>query len=388
MSPTLESLNFDTLVSSCEGLVQDQSIYVDNALTKDVNTLETTLDKLDDSLAQLRDFVSSPQTTLNLQMPLCENHFRWLETIQNLMLLKSKILLQLQVIDNNQQAGDELDGDVLKESYASEVSQMLVTELFALHEWLKRKCITILSSEKESVDRKNEIQKTLRKFMNVWLRQVTPLIEKANSLVVEREYNIEIPKRLTNFKDENNQSRILVKLKNADEGKSVFLNSEIGKERQLIFKEEPICSQILTDLNENPHYRKIETCHHCMKTIFSEKTINEVSFLKKIISNDATFSNLVRESIPCDHCSGREVYCSPQCKQQAWTHYHNALCCRDKLNDHPMILLERLSFKQQRTTPMLIAKMMAYMFSSFMSSLNSKYGIFVFLSNRDLLQMV
>ncbi|KAG2386393.1 hypothetical protein C9374_002839 [Naegleria lovaniensis] len=356
----------------------EQQIVIDNIL-----------DKLDDVLESLRNVPNEPasltsDSLFSLNSSLNEKHLQWFDLTQQVILSQCKLYLLLLRQDSYK------NGDLMN------TLEILIRELISIHEWMKRRCISILSNPNYSIERKNEIQtKFLKKSMNDWEHQVAPVLEQISHITIEDEYEKELSKYLQNYLTEDGISKVCVKNKNQQEGKTVLLNCESVNDKELIFREAPICSQIITDSSENPLYRKIDHCHHCMRTIFSEKTISQSPLLQKVLFATTDTNNTNTTSSPssilsqysqqqqheqqicvktkpisCSHCS-LEVFCSEECRDQAWKHYHSLLCtrnsselqCASSTSEHPMILLERLSVKQSRTAPLMIAKMMAFVVS-------------------------
>ncbi|KAF0977609.1 hypothetical protein FDP41_003601 [Naegleria fowleri] len=391
----MEASSFSVMIEKGHQVIKEASSLLSSLSPTSSSTeqqgqlVDNILDKLDDVLESLRNVPDEPATLtsdslFSLNSSLNEKHLQWFDLTQQVVLSQCKFYLLLLRQDSHKNRDSMMN-----------TLEILIRELISIHEWMKRRCISILSNPNYNIERKNEIQtKFLKKSMNDWEQYVSPVLEQISHITIENEYETELPKYLQNYlTKDGGVPKICVRNKNQQEGKTVLLNCENVNDKELIFREAPVCSQIITDSSENPLYRKIDYCHHCMRTIFSEKTISQSSLLQKILfTHPATTDKnaLLPSSSPilsqyshqqqhqqqicvktkpvaCNHCS-LEVFCSETCRDQAWTQYHSLLCTRNSsglqsassTSEHPMILLERLSVKQGRTAPLMIAKMMAF----------------------------
>jgi hypothetical protein len=151
-----------------------------------------------------------------------------------------------------------------------------------------------------------------------------------------------------------NGSNVVVHFKNLDEGK-VVLSQKDFKKGDIVFEEIPISSHVnITDFVD----KKKIYCNHCLKVSINQSDMKE----KLEIPVDSLMKEYTpKEFVECDHCH-KEMYCCDTCKETAWKEYHELLCPRDFKHEteiHSYEILQRLSQVQNRTNPLLIARMLA-----------------------------
>ncbi|XP_066016028.1 histone-lysine N-trimethyltransferase SMYD5-like isoform X3 [Pocillopora verrucosa] len=158
-------------------------------------------------------------------------------------------------------------------------------------------------------------------------------------------------------------SNVLVKDVSLQKGKGLFAKKDF-REGELIFEEKPlICGQFLW----NSLY-KYTACSHCLRSL---ETAEQMA--RRLSGNDSLelpyaskcceITRMGLKIISCHNCQVK--YCSEECRQRAWDHYHRTLCLGQNEGDpsHPLEQLQeswrKMHYPPETASVMLIAQMIA-----------------------------
>lgn len=283
-------------------------------------------------------------------------------------------------------------------------NQQLQEEQAWFHQWQKTQetKFEILKQNQRWISLKHNIDQAMETLNQYWKNQlVNPSNKKVNDEILEFEnkwYHEELNKKLEPLlvelrynqglsSDEGGggvgTSGVAIAFRDATLGKVVVSKREsVVKSGEVVFEEEPIVStanvQMMMTTATNAA-ADTNFCHHCLKRFTFDSALECVRSLctggdsSSILKNDnggldsrIEWKGLsVKNSIACEECN-LVRYCSEKCRSVSWDQYHNLLCTRctktkrTEQDPHPYVILERMSMLQQRTNPLLISKMLAF----------------------------
>ncbi|EDR41059.1 SET domain-containing protein [Dictyostelium discoideum AX4] len=179
---------------------------------------------------------------------------------------------------------------------------------------------------------------------NIDINLITKEIDNIQKLLISNRYSKDIISQSETFSNSIN-ANVKVDYINANLGKSVFLIKDITNYNQPLISENPLVSN-LSSLYFDENYK---SCFHCLKSIF----VNESCYGEKMKKQKELF--IEKPSFTCDKNCKFEVYCSENCKNEAWKQYHNLLCpnydlilklygfCRIKNQIFPLVIMKMLA---------------------------------------------
>ncbi|XP_070539740.1 protein-lysine N-trimethyltransferase SMYD5-like isoform X2 [Ptychodera flava] len=146
----------------------------------------------------------------------------------------------------------------------------------------------------------------------------------------------------------------------SDTGRGVFAKQSF-KKGDVIFKEKPlVCSQFLWN-----EFYKYLACEHCMKSLeTSQAMASRLSANPLLVLPHPECCEVNKEQqVVCPAC--QTLYCSKECRDEAFQQYHQILCMGQSPADpeHPLARLQEMwrniHFPPETASIMLIAKMIA-----------------------------
>eukprot|EP01006_Ploeotia_vitrea_P054275 TRINITY_DN67868_c4_g1_i8.p1 TRINITY_DN67868_c4_g1~~TRINITY_DN67868_c4_g1_i8.p1 ORF type:complete len:516 (-),score=59.21 TRINITY_DN67868_c4_g1_i8:1589-3136(-) len=127
---------------------------------------------------------------------------------------------------------------------------------------------------------------------------------------------------------------------NPDKRRGVFVKKNVLK-NETMWKESPVVS-----LQSIRTKSKFVMCGYCLRSLITDDELVANFLHKDLVDTVHKFSNHIAyewpqnkpvERVGCSSCS-EEVYCSEECRSNAWKEYHSGLCVgRDPKHDHPVL---------------------------------------------------
>ncbi|XP_063963551.1 histone-lysine N-trimethyltransferase SMYD5-like [Lytechinus pictus] len=157
-----------------------------------------------------------------------------------------------------------------------------------------------------------------------------------------------------------NGSCVDVRFIDSLKGRGLFSTRDVAA-GTVLFEEKPlVCAQFLW--NEFYNY---EACEHCLRSMENaEEMARRLSANPSLVLPYTECCKVKKENfVHCPHC--QVVYCSSECREEAWNEYHQVLCISHHPPDpnHPLVILQEvwktMHYPPETTSIMLIAKMIA-----------------------------
>ncbi|KAN0047607.1 hypothetical protein ACTA71_001990 [Dictyostelium dimigraforme] len=180
---------------------------------------------------------------------------------------------------------------------------------------------------------------------NTDINLITKEIDIIQKLLISKRYSKDIMAQSETFTNSIN-TNVKVDYINANLGKSVFLTKDISNNNQPLISENPLVSNLSSIYLEDENYK---SCFHCLRSIY----VNKSCYREKMKKQEELF--IEKQWFTCDRNCKFEVYCSENCKNEAWKRYHNLLCpnyelilklygfCRIKNQVFPLVILKMLA---------------------------------------------